>query len=352
MESIDGMDNHKAEGLLKLFKKLLGDTQNWTPESVQRKLNLKSKNVVKSKQKNIRGFDSLIEEERFENALKNAESFICCVHTKNIAASDRDQESDIHHFLEYDYEDHYIWCCARSCPNPTRFAAKDYSEDFIQIPDLNFGNDRKNQLTAQCPIRDVLVVLLMDDNYKVSILYEDKSFKLIKQRWHVLTPKNPKFFKKTNKNKENRDPMEPGPSGLNSRSRPDSQSSSSAPFNSSQLNDSGITGRSFGQNEQSQNVPSETVPSENDSSQNVPSQTAKSKTSSQTARSRLSFEKENNRKDSSDEIEIDDDDSKKIVFRKQYAEITSKGITQKIQIASKKDYPELFLQVGFQIENN
>ena len=372
------LENHKAEGVLKVFKKLLGDTQNWTPESVQRKLNIKSTNIIQSKQRSIRGFDSLIEELSFTNVLENGDSFIACIQTKNLTARSTDRQQDIAQFLEVDYQDHFIWCVCRSHPNSERFQALDYSEDMVEVPDLNFGSDRQNQLAAKCPITDVMVVLLVEEKYQISILYDKNCIKTTKHRdLRLMKPIIPQYFKTKNPpnnnternkiNKENVDPNMPSTSGLKSQSRSKSRCSNSVFPNSSRPKDlhSGTTGRSVEQPfldmSSSQTDPSQIADSIN-SSLRVQTQTAKSKNSIQTASKQNAnskhssqtapsqVEKETDRKESSDEYDSDDNNSKKIVFKNQYAEITSNGITQKIQIASEKDYPSLVSQVGFQIE--
>ena len=360
---MESVENHRAEGLLKFFQESLGNTKNWTPEKVQRKLLLKKSTVMKSKQKSIKGTLDLCEEARFKEALKNGVSFIACVQTRNLSACDAEQEGDIARFLDNDHPDQFIWCVCRSHPNPIRFGSTDYCKEMVEIPDLNFGSDRHNQLKVKCPIDDILVVLVMEEKYEISILYNQDYIKPIKHRTnYIMKPKIAQFFKTSNSsnqnrtNKENFDPNQPSTSGLNSQQFTKKNLSQNTGTSGGSLNQPTLCSSQTPTSISSQtpsSISSETPLSISSETPLTNSTTiAESIISSQ---SQSSLEKEIDRKESSDEYEDDGDCSKKytkkIVFRNTHAEITSNGITQRIQIASKKQYPEMTSQVGFQIEN-
>lgn len=310
---MDGFDgNHKAEGLFKLLQKEIGPKQNWDPEQVQRKFVYKSDKIFKSKQDKLRPTQNFIDEERFAKKLKNGDNFIACFETKNIKTEnirDGQMADDVSRFLYSSHQDQFIWAPGRSYSNPKK-PFEDYCKDFFQIPDLNFGADRRNPLKVLCPISDILVLILIEENHKVSILF-NKTFLKIKnhrsKQYLKPTSKYTKYFKTSNglhtANKENVNPSGAGPSGLQS-SQPGSIRSNSA---ASESNSAG----SGSNDRRSDNDPC-----------------------------------------SSDEESDDDhaDDTRNVVFKSGYAEITSYGITQKIEIGSKKDYPKITSKVGFQID--
>ena len=159
---MDG-DEHKAESLFKMFQKYLSKTPNWNPENVIQKLNLKSDNVWKSKTGSVHGTTCLIEETRFVNALKSGVNFISCIQTKNLAARDADNQPELCHYLTHQYDDQFTWCVGRARPNPKKFSSRDYCNTHIDIPDLNFGSDRRNQIAALCPIKDILMTITFEE---------------------------------------------------------------------------------------------------------------------------------------------------------------------------------------------
>ena len=335
-------DNHKAETLFKQFRKHLGHIQNWPPGLVQRKLNLKSNRVFKSKEKTVRGTDDFLDETEFKSNLQNSTNFIACFETRNLRAQDPGQQNELQRFLEDIYGEHFIWGVGRAAENTDRFTLKNYSQTYIAIPDLNFGADRRNPISVHCPITDIVMVCLLKENYGVSILFDNKYHKLIKHRsGRYIQPakKYKTFFKRKNKpnaDKENINPDTPGPSGLNSQrsdgsssSVPDQSNLSSA---NSEVPDSVL----------SQTSSSNTVP---------PSNTVLSQTSSSNTVPPSSVCHEDHIQLSSDENDVSDEDEKcSIVFKGQYAEITSCGITKKVMIGSSSRYPKQLSKVGFQIE--
>lgn len=353
LESVDGLENHKAESLFKQFKKALGDIQNWSPELVQRKLNLKSKNIFKTKQKRLRGTDDMIKEENFKQVLANGSSFLCCIETKNISARDNENETDVLQFLDYTYKDQFIWCVGRFHPNPKRLAVTSYSPEFIEIPDLNFGHDRRNQLVALCPIKDIIMAIVLEDNYGASILFDNRFLKTVCHRSkQIVKPINSTYFKTqktSNNDKENRDPRQAGPSGLcsNSSKSNASKTNSNKDTENNCQNQSELSGTGV----QNQSEPSGTDVQKQSEPSGLDIQNLNR--IRETVSSTKSTEKKISRDESSDdEVLCDIDDSRQIVFKKTHAEITSKGVTQKIEIASRTDYPELVSQVGYQIEND
>ena len=322
---MEGVDNHRAEDLFKLFRKHFGETQNWPPETIQRKLVVKSNNVWKSKQKSLRGTDCLLEENSFQSALKNGTNFIAVVETKNISARDSENDYELARFLTQLYDGQFIWVVGRARRNPNKFDRLDYCNTFIEIPDLNFGANRKNQIGALCPITDILMILLLEDNYKVSILFDKEYLKLRyhRSKWYIQpVSKKSNFWKTKNRSneKENEDPNQPGPSGLSSQRSGSSGSAKRSRSRDSHFETTDLSSQMQG----SSSSQCETVPSQSqlDPNENV----------------------------SADEGDMKFDETREIVYKRDYAEVTSCGITAKIEIASKEDYPDIVSKVGFQID--
>ena len=340
MESMEGLDNHRAEDLFKQFQTKISHKQNWSPSFVHRKLKIKSNRIFKSNERSLRATEDFAAEPRFDYHLRHDISFLVCVETKNLSPKDIGQQYALRDFLADDYEENFIWGIGRATRNDCRNTLRKFSNHEIEIPDLNFGADRENQITALCPMADIVLVLLLEEKYGVSVVYNKKYHKLKSQRdqkYIVPQTKYANFFKTKNKikqenqdkNKENQDPKTAGPSGLNSQSSHSSSLSASFRSDSSSLNNDATV--------ESQPVPTQPVPT-----QQVPN------TSHTVPPSSPKPYHEDHEQLSSDEDEMShENDDRSIVFKGQYAEVTSKGVTRKIMIGTTKSYPKLISKVGF-----
>ena len=296
---------------------------------------IKSTKDFKSKQSLIRGTNNLEKEERFRNALQNGDSFIACIETKNLTTEGHDDpmQSKLSEFLNDKYPYQFIWVTAsRRSKGRNVFMSNDFCSDYIQIPDLDFGASRNNPIKALCPIADILSIFLLEEKNKVSVLFKTNYLRIKKQRENqYLVPclRYVNFFKTQddNVNKENRNPSRQGTSGSKSKTSSSAVRNQSGP---SDLN-SGTSGFS----------------TEVHGSQ-------KSCTSSQSLASEISNENDTESVEhdliESDESDDENDKSRKIKFSNLYAEITSQGITRKVEIGSFDYYPSLKSKVGFQIE--
>ena len=337
---MEGEDSHSAEGIFKLLRKYLGEDPDWHPGLVQRKFVLESKKVWRSKQKLLRSTNDFLAEERFLSALRNGTNFIVCFQTKNVKSEGVDSQESLSDFLCSQYREQYIWAVGRSRTDPKR-PFNLYSKDFIEIPDLKF--DRKNPIHAICPINDILALILVEEKEAVSILINNEYLKIKphrKKRYLEPTVKYRNFFKKmgkkSSKNKENEDPShEAGPSGLNR-----SQSSQSIRSQSSQ---------SIRSQEPRSNESNSAVCNESSRSGINTDDTGllSGVSDSQPNPSEKSYADLHESSDESDDNQVDK--TRKIIFKRNYAEITSHGITQKIEIATANDYRERISKVGFQI---
>ena len=338
LESMDG-DEHKAESLFKMFQKYLSKTPNWNPETVSQKLNLKSDNVWKSKTGSVHATCCLIEEPRFENALKSGVNFISCIQTKNLVARDAENQPELCQYLTHQYDDQFTWCVGRACPNPKNFASRDYCNTYIDISDLNFGSDRRNQIAALCPIKDILMTITFEEKNKVSILFNPEYLKTKNHRGKkcLLQATSKKNFWKvknnSNADKENQFPINPGPSGLNS-TRSDMSQEPNVP-QSFEINLDESLIHDPQNDEHSETTRLSSGISTSDQSQ------------SQTVRTEQSTEKQTDFEGPADEADATFDDTRSIVFKHNHAEVTSNGITRKIEIANRTDYPNLVDKVGF-----
>lgn len=310
---------------------------------------LKSDKLYKSKQSSLRGTECFLTEDRFTNHLRLGNTFIACVETKNLRAdkSDDSEHSDILRFLNDEYHDQFIWVTATSLSDARRsLSFKEYDEDFIEIPDLNFGANRKDPIRALCPMSDILTVLLFEEKNKLSVLFNKKCLKMKNHRGkQYLKSKTDciNFFqtKNTNMNKENVNPSEPGTSGLQSKKSSSNKPSSNRPSSKKPTsNNPSSTARN--QSERSGSPDSERGRSFSSSASQV--------SANQVSASQLSNEKNADQDESSDENDSEDDQTRKIVFRHGFAEVTSKEITKKIEIGSLNDYPRLKSTVRFEFE--
>ena len=329
LESLAGPENHKAEGLFKKFQQHLGRTFNWTPSQVHRKLKIKSDKNFQSKEKLLRGTENFLEEIAFKSNLRNSVNFIACFETKNLVAKNPDGQDQLEDFLVDQYEDAFIWGVGRNYDEPeNRNTLRNYSYKYIEIPDLNFGADKINPITALCPMDDLICVLLFEENNGITTMYNKTYLKTKTQRGQkYITPIKAyealfKTTKTTDKNKENVDPQRPGPSGFSSSQTSSFSSETTIRIASSVNSD--------------ESVPSQTGSSHPDPSPN------------QTVFPNPDLPEEEASEEEEDEDDSDDEGDKSIVFRPNYAEVTSHGETTKVVIGSKKVYNPLISKVRFQ----
>lgn len=365
LESMDGEIN--ADGLFKLLRQNIGQVQNWHPTNVQRKFVLESNKIFQSKQSLLRGTIDFIKEERFLNALKCRQSFLACVLTQNISSDgyksidEMDNADNLSKFLCVDYAEQYIWVVGRCRSDPKKPLDR-YCKDNIAILDLNFGADRENPIKAICPISDIITLIMLEDKQAVSILFHKDYLRTRVHRnkkYLNTTTKYRSFFKnqvkdksntnKSNENKENQDPtQQQGPSGLNQQSemnqpeehdQPDSSESNHSKEPRSNVSNSAVRNEPFRRGMNTNLLSSQSTTHTSD-----------------TTTSQRSTTRDTRRLESSDESDDDNhgdnhgDKTRKIVFRHSYAEITSHGVTKKIEIADSKTYRERISKVGFQID--
>lgn len=277
-----------------------------------------------------------MKEEGFLKALQNGDSFIALIETKNLTTEGHDEpmQSKLSKFLNDEYPYQFIWVTASRRSNRRNVYMSDFCSDYIQISDLNFGASRNDPIKALCPIADILTVFILEEKNKVSVLFKNNYLRIKKQRENqYLVPclRYVNFFKTQddNVNKENRKPSRPGTS--RERSQPGKSGSQSKKSSSAVRNQSGPSGLNSGSSGFSTEVHG----------------SQKSCTSSESP-SQTSHENEHDVIES-DESDDENNQTRKIKFSNLYAEITSKGITRKIEIGSFDYYPSLRSKVGFQI---
>ena len=106
---------------------------------------------------------------------ESGESFICCVVLMNVKATNSDDQQTVEQFKSR-FPTNYIWVEARSKTIKSHFGRLKESNQMFEIIDLTSSKDNSQQIFAEAPIDDIMLLLSFQDHPNVNIHYKDNVF--------------------------------------------------------------------------------------------------------------------------------------------------------------------------------
>ena len=163
--------------------KHLGEIPSWHPTETHRKFLYKNDKIFKAKQRKIVRAEThaLHEDAGFARNLRSGSNFLVCVETSNLEAMEPDHDERLTEFLsEASYQ--HIWTIGRSADTGRK---NECSEQYIEIMDLLYKEaslNRSDFIHVKCPMKDVIMVVLIEPDDKVDIVVHSKYLEITKNK--------------------------------------------------------------------------------------------------------------------------------------------------------------------------